>query len=483
MPFFGMLHDILSGTTKPADDKPHEKPPAIPESWGPMAFRNDSERDAIRELNNWTSKIDGKINVCQLSIPGTHDSHATYSNTNIAGVAGGAAWPAKSNPPQFKAFATTQILEIYQQLRAGVRYFDLRVGGDGNMRRGFVPLYMHLNDVLRYVHQYLTDPEHTAETVIISVMRDRGPDGSVHQIVKQKWDEYGWYSGADWPVLEQVRGKAILFRRFATDNGGEYGINGSAFYDEKDRLGSDKKGQWTQQDVQKDNEGLSIDEKWNSVWPHLDAALGDKNSNVMFFTGLATNGKNPFDWKEGEMAVLNPSQERAPLHFANRLNPRLLQELGKRRMDVDHCVKIIFKNFPQEVYEQSKSWVDAQRVVNFGNGIHIEFQGSDGHLVAYGPLGSLWAVDTYLPNKPASEGVKMHWSGTELSMFRYPDGKETQYFQAGPSMNGSKLRFIGGPPYMMIDTELEEGDGQIMYCSIPVFWLEDGRYGEPGYPP
>ena len=60
---------------------------------------------------SWISRLDPKIPVSMLSIPGTHDS-ATYNPSSLR---------------QFALSSQCQTWTVGQQLRAGIRYLDLRV--------------------------------------------------------------------------------------------------------------------------------------------------------------------------------------------------------------------------------------------------------------------------------------------------------------------------------------------------------------------
>lgn len=164
---------------------------------------------------DWMSRLSDDLNVIEINIPGTHDSHATRDN--IRGI--GTIEPE---------IATTQYMGIRDQLSNGVRYVDLRVGHGKRMRHGATLLSGELGDCLNEISTFLQ--RHPREVVLVVVMWDDGAEADwFTQHVAEQWYTRGWWSGNHWPKLGEagVRGKAVLLRRFnpTTQNNGIFGID------------------------------------------------------------------------------------------------------------------------------------------------------------------------------------------------------------------------------------------------------------------
>lgn len=181
---------------------------------------------------NWMDKLDDTLLLRDLSIPGTHDSAALKGFTHFA----------KSE---------TQSLTITDQLNNGVRYLDLRVkrkdngSGELAMWHGvdfiYDPHKPGSNDQL-YFRQVIEDcaswlEQHPRETIIICIKdEENGWDQfwsgaakdlgqAVYRILTQvnqahnaphNPNYHGMYHGHDVNcTLKQVRGKLVLWRRFA----------------------------------------------------------------------------------------------------------------------------------------------------------------------------------------------------------------------------------------------------------------------------
>lgn len=176
------------------------------------------QNDHPVELHNWLSHIPDKINISKISLPGTHNSAACYTS-----------FPS----------VRCQDVGILDQLNHGVRFLDIRVStpymssfkSNGfNYRykklqviHGNFPVRLlfpvKLDTVLNEIYQFLDNNK--SEVVIVSV-KPEGPHSlSEQQFSDIIWEEYlypateKWYFENRIPSIGQVRGKAILFRRFA----------------------------------------------------------------------------------------------------------------------------------------------------------------------------------------------------------------------------------------------------------------------------
>lgn len=175
-------------------------------------------------LSSWMGGLPDDVLLSELTIPGTHDSCA------------------RSRIP----FVRTQYLSITQQLALGIRFLDLRLRRhkDGQLYcyHGGVaidyPRHLAFTSVMDEVWRFLAPragKENAApptETVLISINNDDKSDEEVAApelfyaavadavAATQPWPGSGqhrWHTAPTTPRLGEVRGKAVLLRRFAGD--------------------------------------------------------------------------------------------------------------------------------------------------------------------------------------------------------------------------------------------------------------------------
>lgn len=167
------------------------------------------------------SNIRNSTLMSAVTIPGTHDS-AAYTR----------AWP----------FVQTQTMAIESQLRAGIRYFDLRCGILHDvpvMVHGVSYLGLTLQTVLDTMYDFLEKNE--TEALIVQIKQDRAadPKSTVHfsQAVSTciSQDSARWRTANDTPRLGELRGKIQLFRRFHGPSLSNYGIDMTQWQDNPSR--------------------------------------------------------------------------------------------------------------------------------------------------------------------------------------------------------------------------------------------------------
>lgn len=294
------------------------------------------------DVARWMKDIPNEVPITHLTIPGTHDSHAIEKNIDLPHMIDGLEELVMG---QIKAYAVTQYAPIWQQLLWGVRYIDLRVGNPyWHMWHGSVRLTEKMEDILAGVQDFLR--EHPTETVLISIKWDQddvAEPADTYPKVKSIWNSYEWFSDSWWPLLKQVRGKAILLRRFSVPGNDQSGIDCTAFYGWEQRL--DKTDAWWQQDNGTDE--VDMDERLirglNSL---ARAKMARPEDKWVFFSGFAGYKR---------------SIGGTPRMFADYTNPKLgdwldtdgritpgVQWLGVvvlNFMTSDLCNKIVQKNF------------------------------------------------------------------------------------------------------------------------------------------
>lgn len=130
-------------------------------SSGPASGRSYPFKLRFRQLiptrlQNWMQEVEDNRLVCKMSIPGTHDTAADT----------GDKW------------TQTQKKSIKEQLKSGIRFFDIRLVHDNGVLKlchGSVVFNKTLTeDVLRTTADFLRD--HPSETVIMTLKRDHDYD-------------------------------------------------------------------------------------------------------------------------------------------------------------------------------------------------------------------------------------------------------------------------------------------------------------------
>ena len=204
-------------------------------------------------LEDWMGHVDGGRSLAALTIPGTHDSGANRTSdkgrewsddvkTAIGEVktgfgladtlinAGGSAIRSigafgaelvgGTVDSVTAAASMCQVMPIAAQLRAGVRFLDIRVRNHGDsllIFHGAVYQHQSLGDVLTACYDFLA--QHPRECLLMSVKRDHD-DASPSLPLGQRFDTYvdgaagRWYTGGSIPRLDDVRGKIVFLRRF-----------------------------------------------------------------------------------------------------------------------------------------------------------------------------------------------------------------------------------------------------------------------------
>ena len=156
---------------------------------------------------NWMSVIEDKTSLADISMPGTHDTAATYVAFGIA--------------------ARCQHKVIPEQLNCGARFLDIRLRKDGeqlklvhnfiNCRKGsgFSAPKLYFDDVTGYCIDFLE--KNPGETILLFVKRDSGSGSGFEDILLDyiAQNPSKWYTENRVPKLGEVRGKMVLLNRFS----------------------------------------------------------------------------------------------------------------------------------------------------------------------------------------------------------------------------------------------------------------------------
>ena len=155
---------------------------------------------------NWMSKLDDNLRISKITLPGTHDSCANYDFLGLSST------------------SATQDLTLSEQLKAGVRCFDIRIYDDnGTYKIHHGPQYMHmtLDDVVSVCSTFLKN--NPSEYLVLLFQGEYKTEGiSVAPIIDElaKSDTQLFWQGTDAnsAVLSQVRGKIIPGLRYRDKN-------------------------------------------------------------------------------------------------------------------------------------------------------------------------------------------------------------------------------------------------------------------------
>lgn len=168
---------------------------------------------------NWMENLPDDWHLSRITIPGTHDSGADRATVHLP-------WYAP------KGQILTQDYHIVDQLRLGVRWFDIRLRyvGDEDLPLHHGDWYLHKNftDVLRWTIGFLED--HPTEIVVLMIKQEKSHVDSdtfsravYHHLLK--FDSKYFYLKYRVPTVGEARGQIFIVRRFPRhDRDVDFGI-------------------------------------------------------------------------------------------------------------------------------------------------------------------------------------------------------------------------------------------------------------------
>ena len=172
------------------------------------------DRSYVQGAADWMANLDDEVLLSDITLPGTHDSATQYSEL---------------------AFVTKcQALSISEQLQAGFRYLDIRLGDDGNgnlelyhgfthCKTGIFGENLGLEQVLADCYAFLES--HPTETIVFCVKQEHGdlPVGEFEVLLQTviARDPGKWLLTDHVPTLGNARGKLVLMRRYVDAAGYE----------------------------------------------------------------------------------------------------------------------------------------------------------------------------------------------------------------------------------------------------------------------
>ena len=159
---------------------------------------NDSSSPSIHKLD-WMKNIPDETKLSKMTIPGTHDSCSLF------GI----------------CCARTQTWSLVEQMRAGLRYFDIRLRRINDTLRayhGFVDQKETFDHILVYAFDFLE--KNPSETIIMEIISEYDPENSKKSF-KDLYEEYTQsyqdkivsYQNKD-ITLGDIRGKLFVVKVF-----------------------------------------------------------------------------------------------------------------------------------------------------------------------------------------------------------------------------------------------------------------------------
>jgi len=171
-----------------------------------VPWYSDQELDKKKiplENLNWMNNIKDSTDIRELSIPGTHDSCASYFNIEFY-----KSWWANFQ-------SQVQSWTIEDQLYSGIRYFDLRPAGDGLIYHGAHQTRYSFKKVFEIYTKFLD--EHPSEGLIVRIQFQYKNCGNNIEESKEKqiyetldlYNNY-LYNNNDAPTIGQLRKKIFV---------------------------------------------------------------------------------------------------------------------------------------------------------------------------------------------------------------------------------------------------------------------------------
>ncbi|XP_074468851.1 1-phosphatidylinositol phosphodiesterase-like [Sebastes fasciatus] len=241
---------------------------------------------------SWMDSIPDDQPLSEITMPGTHNTMALYGGV----------------------YAQCQTWSLASQLRAGVRFLDVRVRhakGNLTIHHWMVYQWAHFGHVLEGVTDFLR--EYPSETVLMRVREELSETNDIYGAVVDYIHRYAnwellWHSQLV-PTMGEARGKLIVLQDFSGPNLGM-------------RYGSlDIADKWKVYSL------LHVEKKWQSVYEHLEAAPAG-NKDQIFLT--YSSGAGLFAY---------------PRAVAQRVNSQLYDYLSAKT-DLNQRLGIICMDFP-----------------------------------------------------------------------------------------------------------------------------------------
>ena len=171
-------------------------------------LKNDYYSDSSKPkkyFTHWMKEIPDNIKISELTIPGTHDS-CTYQ---IKGIGKLISYAAR-----------TQSWNLEEQMKAGLRYFDIRLRSYNNTLHCFhgpIDLIQTFDSILKTASDFIN--KNKTETLIMQIVSeydDKGCSKSMEQMYEEYTKNYKQiiivFNNATIPTMGELRGKLFFIK-------------------------------------------------------------------------------------------------------------------------------------------------------------------------------------------------------------------------------------------------------------------------------
>jgi 1-phosphatidylinositol phosphodiesterase len=225
----------------------------------------------IPQGNNWMSFIPDSTKLSKLAIPGTHDS-AAY----------------KFFPKS--VLAMTQLKNIKDQLKLGIRFLDIRgrqINNNIYMYHWVFDLEQNLDSVLKTCYKFLD--ENPSETIIFCIQDEESKakqnTESYYTTLKRIYHAQNptkWFIDDKIPKLSEVRGKIVLLRKFDFQSS-DHPRGGSRIFGLDLQTGWMKNNPNTEvQNNWKLNKNHTINQKIEEIQEFFEKSIKNHNYNKLY---------------------------------------------------------------------------------------------------------------------------------------------------------------------------------------------------------
>lgn len=259
-------------------------------------------------IKNWMASLPDTLKLSELSIPGTHDT-MTFQESDDGWV-------------------RCQTKNIEEQFNLGIRFFDIRLVFPAQMAisdQDFPPLIschgdswfeINFNQIIEHLQTLLH--QNPTECIIVSIKNEAGnAPQAFADLVRGIINCYEdiWYHGNIVPTLHDVRGKAVLLRRYSGTTF-DYGLNFQSWKSEANYEHSGDGISYSIQDEYDTYTHFNEESKYdNYVKPQLERALSDNGKDKIYINFLSGTGTV---WPSTLAEVTNLKtleyMRKAPLH-------------------------------------------------------------------------------------------------------------------------------------------------------------------------
>ena len=274
--------------------------------WVPVAVYADYSPS----LNNWMRNLDDDLRITDLTIPGTHDSAADHDHCE-----------KNSACKAVIEFASTQTYDIQEQMKRGVRFFDVRLAykdGAFEFHHGPYDLKQSLEEAIDWADDFLTaNPSECLIWLIKQESTKVHPDDFWLPLSNILSSHPAFYLEKNILTVGEARGKVIVMARAESSYPQGYCVGwtkNTEYYEGSDQQRSDHYLTY----VAEDHYSLATvhtSTKFMDIRRNLFLArscVGCGSSEALFFTFLSG---------EGDSLV------KGPAHYADYENPHTVDWL------------------------------------------------------------------------------------------------------------------------------------------------------------